>query len=464
MAFSAEIKGIISESQELVNMYIQANEKSGRTIICALRRLMEEVNKNDVKNIDYTDYLTHIKPFENTSTPAKLKQGFIKFLYAYEFLKDDKGFEMEYWNPIEIRDNFEKERKEKARKRYETALTFEQIEKIQHFLYSILEDDFDLIKLDLAFYMCFYTDINNVKDLKEADMRFYKNGTWTINESDYDLPKKYEPFIMYQQNLNYTKMYSLNSYISRLGNYVGIKDLQPRHIFKAREQMQVPCFECGEKHYIFKENWTTINGKIICKECGEKILSRNNIKKNYISQNDMPCYEVEILTQQEKKNTEIATDSFDTLKNKISKNFDFSRLNEYLSYIGNLGEKHVYKMEREKLKNTKYYDMVDNTPALDHENGYDILSYEMNGVPIMIEVKTTTGKESDPFFVTDREIKTAEKAWAEGKVYRFYRVSNIMAKDKNEIAIKVYDRITEEDFEVTGAVYKVKEKIELNKA
>lgn len=457
MALSTKIDGITSESQELVDRYLHANKKSARTIISALRRLVEETKKYDVKGINYNDYVVYIKPFINDSTPAKLKQGFVKFLYAYNYLKDSSDFDKEYWNPKEITESFQKENKKREKEKYKAALTFEQIEKLLQFLSNVSEDDFDNIKLDLAFYLCFYTDIDNVQDLRVVDSNDYKNGIWTINNKDYDIPKKYKQFLLHLQSLQYSKSTRIHAYVKQLGEQVGIKNLQPKNIIKARKQMQVPCFECGEEYFIYKENWTSINEKIMCNSCAEKILNMSNVKKNYIV-DDLQCYEIDILTLQEKINTEVATNSFEALRQEIPKRFDFNQLHEFLAYIGKLGEKYVYEFEKCYLINTKYYDMVDLTPSLNHENGYDILSFEKNGAPVMIEVKTTTKHEDESFFVTNRELETAKKAWSQGKKYKFYRVSNILAKNRSEISLKVYEKLSEDNFEISGVVYKVKEK------
>ena len=457
MAHSTKIEGITGESQELVDMYLQLKEKSASTIICALRRLIEETKKSDVRDFDYNDYSLYIKPFINKKTPATLKREFIKFLYAYDFLKEKKGFELEYWNPNEIIDSFEKERKEREETKYKASLTFEQIEKIQQFISHISEDDFDSIKLELAFYMCFYTDVDNVRDLRGADSNDYEDGLWTINNRDYVILERYKPFLLHLQTLQYSKFTRIIEYVKQLGEQVEIRNLYPKKVIKARKQMLIPCFECGERYFVFKENWTVINGKIMCNTCAERILTLTDVKKNYIA-DDLPCYEIDILTVQEKINTEIATNSFEALRKEIPKKFDYNNLHEFLSYIGKLGEKYVYEQEKEYLINTKYSDMVDITPSLNHENGFDILSFERNGTPVMIEVKTTTGDENDPFFVTNRELETARKAWSEGKKYKFYRISNILAKDRGNISLNVYDKLSEEDFDITEVVYKIKEK------
>lgn len=164
------------------------------------------------------------------------------------------------------------------------------------------------------------------------------------------------------------------------------------------------------------------------------------------------------MTREEKIITEVATNTFDSLRKEAPKKVDFKRIHDFLSYLGKLGEKYVYEKEKDFLKDTKYYDLVDLTPSLNNENGYDILSYEKNGDEVKIEVKTTTDDANDAFYVTNRELETARKAWSQGKKYKFYRVSNIMAEDKDKISLRVYDLLSEKDFEMVGVIYKVKEK------
>jgi hypothetical protein len=457
MAFSTKIDAIDKESQELVDLYLNTNTKSARTIICALRRLVEETKKSDITKINYYDYTTYIKPFVNVKTQAKLKREFIKFLYSYDFLKDESDFKNEFWNKKEYIENFERDKKVHEDKKYRAALTFEQIEKIHQYISHISEGDFDSIKLELSFYLFFYTDINTVTELKEIDSKDYCNGIWTINNSDYEIPERYKPYLLHLQCLQYSKLSNINDYIKQLGELVGIKGLHPKTIIKARKQMQMTCFECGEKYFIFKDNWTCINGKIMCNYCAQELLDISEVKKNYLK-NELQCYELDILTTQDKIITDISTNSFDILRQELPNKFDFSRLNEFIAYIGKLGEKYVYENEKSKLINTKYYDMVDITPSLNHENGYDILSFEKNGVPIMIEVKTTTGGETDSFFLTNHELETAKKAWSIGKIYKIYRVGNILTADKNQISLKIYEQLSEENFDITGVVYRVKEK------
>lgn len=453
MASSITIKGVTDESQTLVDMYLHP-KKSASTIICALRRLNEETKKANLTLLDYNDYVMFVKPYVNESAPAKFKREFIKYLYAYDFLKNSAGFEAEYWNPEEIRADFEKEKKARAEKEYKAALSFEQVEKLLQMISMDTQEE-DAIKRDLAFYLCFFTEVENIKDLRDADSRDYRDGIWTINERDYDIPARFDPYLRHLQGLQYSKFSAIHRYVAELGTLVGIEKLYPSTLITAREQMKVLCFQCGDRYYVFKEYWKFLNGKMLCNACAEKILAGSNVKKNDLM-DGLTYFDVDVLTREEKANTTLAKNSFDDVRRDLPDHIDYAKLHEGLETIGKLGEKYVLEYEKEYLQGTDYQDKVSMMPSYNHENGFDILSYERDGRPVMIEVKTTTGPQETPFYVTERERQTAEKAKAEGRLYRFYRVSNIMAMDRNDIQLKKYDELLEDDFEVSGLVYKIR--------
>lgn len=453
MASSTIIKGVTEDSQTLVDMYLYP-KKSASTIICALRRLYEQTKKADLTLLNYKDYVIYVKPYVNESAPAKFKRDFIKYLYGYDFLKNKNGFEAEYWNPEEIRDDFEKEKKERVKKEYKVVLSFEQIEKLLQ-VYSMNTEEEDAVKRDLSFYLCFFTEVENIGDLRDADSRDYRDGIWTINDRDYDIPARFDPYLCHLKGLQYSKFTAIHRYVADLGNSVGINKLHPSTLIKAREQMKIPCFLCGERYYVFKENWTVLNDKMLCNACAQKILADAEVKKKDLT-DGLPYFDVDVLTREEKVNTTLAKNSFDTLRQDLPDHIDYAKLHEALENIGKLGEKYVLEYEKEYLKGTNYQEKVSMSPSFNHENGFDILSYERDGRPVMIEVKTTTGPQETPFYITERERQTAEKAKAEGKLYRFYRVSNIMAKDRKDIQLEKYDELSESDFEISGVLYRIR--------
>lgn len=127
-------------------------------------------------------------------------------------------------------------------------------------------------------------------------------------------------------------------------------------------------------------------------------------------------------------------------KKNFSKEFfeiDYIQLEVLRKKIGDIGERYVYECERRRLAkaNSKYVEYVDATPAQDHRNGYDILSYTEEGQPIYIEVKSTMGDLDTPFYITANEQETAKRIRKAGGIYQIHRVYNI----GKEIGTFVYE-------------------------
>lgn len=124
--------------------------------------------------------------------------------------------------------------------------------------------------------------------------------------------------------------------------------------------------------------------------------------------------------------------------------------------IGKLGEAYVYDLERKNLSGTKYQERVDNTPAMNPNNGYDIVSFDKNtGEEVYIEVKTEVSDGND-FFITANELSTAKQLLSENKKYLLYRVHNILAKDKEEISYEIIENIlNSKEYNLIEHVWKV---------
>jgi len=93
--------------------------------------------------------------------------------------------------------------------------------------------------------------------------------------------------------------------------------------------------------------------------------------------------------------------------------------------VGREGEDAVFNAERERLKliNPSLAHLVLPYYKLRHRPGFDILSFEDDGKPVCIEVKTTTSSESD-FVLTKQEYQKANKMTSEGTGYLIYRYTN----------------------------------------
>ena len=215
------------------------------------------------------------------------------------------------------------------------------------------------------------------------------------------------------------------------------------------------CPECGESFLFFTDNWKSINGKLVCSVCAETILDDENIKKND-NANDLECYEIDMISAADKKTIERSVSSYEILLNRLNSPTDFEELNKYFDEIGKLGEKYVYEKEKERLRalGSSYWELVDETPAYDNRNGYDILSYTPTGEKIYIEVKSTAGDADQPFFISENERCKAKEIWDSGEIYQIHRVFYVTNKDL--VSREIYE--DESQFDFSGTVYRVTKK------
>lgn len=102
--------------------------------------------------------------------------------------------------------------------------------------------------------------------------------------------------------------------------------------------------------------------------------------------------------------------------------------------IGDLGEIFVYKQEKKYLKDNgakglaKKIEHVAKTQG--DGLGYDILSYDLNGDPKYIEVKTTKGNKNSTFFITRNELEKSKIKKDNYFLYRVYEYNEESEKGK----------------------------------
>lgn len=104
--------------------------------------------------------------------------------------------------------------------------------------------------------------------------------------------------------------------------------------------------------------------------------------------------------------------------------------------IGNLGELLVFQYEKEKLKNSGLNKKPEHVAKSQGDGlGYDILSYDENGDKMYIEVKTTRGNRSSPFYLTGNEL---ERSIQDKKIYYLYRLYNF-SEETNEANCEIIE-------------------------
>jgi hypothetical protein len=117
--------------------------------------------------------------------------------------------------------------------------------------------------------------------------------------------------------------------------------------------------------------------------------------------------------------------------------------------IGDRGERFVYDYERRRLHKGGRSDLVDKITWVSQKSvgkGYDISSFDMDGSPRFIEVKTTAGGGST-FFMSNNEWTTATMKRAS---YWIYRV--VGALNKPSLSAKIQDPVAAEE---TSAITRI---------
>jgi len=194
--------------------------------------------------------------------------------------------------------------------------------------------------------------------------------------------------------------------------------------------------------------WKGLNDRLICNACFKNVY---DIKKNQI--NSIGNYFIDFFTDEEKIDISSVINTFEELKKQLNHNIDYTKLHELFMEIGKLGEAFVYESEKKKHITTKYYELIDNTPALNPKNGYDILSYDDKGNKIHIEVKTTSTIEDD-FLITVNEISRATEIMEKGMNYYIYRVKNIFAKNTEDIEVEIVKNIFDGKYKLEPSTYR----------
>jgi hypothetical protein len=91
--------------------------------------------------------------------------------------------------------------------------------------------------------------------------------------------------------------------------------------------------------------------------------------------------------------------------------------------LGRAGEEFVLDVERSRLKQAGLARLAENVRWVANDDGdgagYDILSFDLTGQARQIEVKTTNGIATTPFFLSRNELQTAA---AKLDTWRLYRV------------------------------------------
>ncbi len=103
-----------------------------------------------------------------------------------------------------------------------------------------------------------------------------------------------------------------------------------------------------------------------------------------------------------------------------SDRIDWGKKQAVSSNLGRLGEELVIHFERKRLVNLEFNDKAELVHKKKDGEGYDILSFDVHGKEIYIEVKTTKGNSDEPFYISANEKDFCEDNKDQYLIYRLY--------------------------------------------
>ena len=115
-----------------------------------------------------------------------------------------------------------------------------------------------------------------------------------------------------------------------------------------------------------------------------------------------------------------AKEAFD----RVARKFDPALRDQLNRQLGRAGEEHIFHSERRKLEQMDRLDLARKVRWVSQEDGdgagYDIRSYDASGKERLLEVKTTRGASTTPFYLTRNENNFASERPDAFRLYRLY--------------------------------------------
>jgi hypothetical protein len=112
---------------------------------------------------------------------------------------------------------------------------------------------------------------------------------------------------------------------------------------------------------------------------------------------------------------------------RVARKFDPALRDQRNRALGYAGEKQIFEFECQKLIDAERHDLARKVRWISQEEGdglgYDIRSYDPFGKERLIEVKTTRGSGTTPFYLTANENEVAQERPDVFRLYRLYEFS-----------------------------------------
>lgn len=434
------LEKLSSKTQKVVNDFLlPKGVRSRPNYLGVIVRTFELLDDKDISALTLDDYDLTLLAFEGQDTNTRCIKSFFRYIHTSGFIKSSTDFAVRFYQE-DIATRYikpkDKSEKSKAKDKFQPTLTFEQIYRLQEFL-SIDYDDIDKLKCSLFCYLLFCTDCQQNEIKHELRATDYQNGKIILKSGkEIEIPAKYEPVFDSVKNRDKNLGFAnFADYLKIVEPIIQIKRLVPQILINARKENSINCGICGKQFTNVSSNWVCLENRIVCRLCGEEIKKNTNYKDGKLAE-----IILENDSLSDNLNAAAIIYGYDKLREELLyKPIDFSRLSKFKDYIGKLGEAYVYKIEKEKLKNTEY--TVDDTPSAYPEMGYDIKSYTENGEELYIEVKTEASLKDNDFYLSDYEKRVGESLIKLGKKYYIYRVHNILSKNEADVKVDIIEDV-----------------------
>lgn len=161
-----------------------------------------------------------------------------------------------------------------------------------------------------------------------------------------------------------------------------------------------------------------------------------------------------VSTNEIKKRRKISK-AFHTTQKKLTQD-DWEELNKRRSEIGLHGELFVLDKEKDFVGD-ELKDRIIHESQNSDMSGYDISSVDKKGNEKFIEVKTTTGKVSEPFFISENELNFIKLHKANSFIYRVYEF-NKNSKTGKLLIIGAKDLLNNKKYYIRPNTYRVTKK------
>jgi Domain of unknown function (DUF3883) len=113
---------------------------------------------------------------------------------------------------------------------------------------------------------------------------------------------------------------------------------------------------------------------------------------------------------------------------RVARKFDPALRDQLNRTLGRAGEERIFEYERQSLIRLDRPDLARKVKWVSVEDGdgagYDILSFDPSGAKRLIEVKTTRGGNTTPFYLTRNENEVAAERPDAFRLYRLYDFSH----------------------------------------